>query len=162
MKRLLFLVLIVSACTSPGQNTYDTRELGRSKLVNFGTVIGVRTVQVVDRDSKGAAVGGVVGLVAGRKGSSPGEVVASTLAGAATGAAVGALAQPQDAVEYTVTLETGATLTLAQARNPADRPIAVGDRVMVQLSSGVQRVLPASDLPTSIAKPQGITLTSRN
>jgi outer membrane lipoprotein SlyB len=52
--------------------------------------------------------------------------------------------------------QTGATLTLVQDRTDGDAEIRPGDRVMVQLSGGKQRVLPANALPTQIKRPAGI------
>ena len=153
--------LWLSACEHPGQNLYAQSEVGRSKLVNFGTVIAIREVNVAGKDAQGATLGATVGGVSGTQFGSGGGSVAGALVGVAVGAVAGAAAEhaavQSTATEYTITLTTGATLTVVQAHNQGDHPIAVGDRVIVQMSAGTQRVLPAAQLPEKITAPKGIT-----
>ena len=161
---LLLCGPLLGACEHPGQNLYAQNEVGRSKLVNFGTVIAIREVNIVGKDARGAALGSAVGGIGGSQLGSGSGSVAGALVGVAIGAVAGAAAEnavdQNTATEYTVTLQTGATLTVVQAHNRGDRPITVGDRVIVQMSAGTQRVLPAAQLPDHIAKPKGITLIS--
>jgi outer membrane lipoprotein SlyB len=55
-----------------------------------------------------------------------------------------------------VTLENGVTMTVVQDHNEGERVLKPGDRVMLQVTGGVQRVLPADQLPTEIKRPKGI------
>jgi len=159
---LLFLVILaVAGCQRPGQSAYSAREMGRGALVNFGTVVAVREVAVIGENSgAGAGIGAVTGGIVGSRFGSGGGNVAATLGGALAGAIVGAMAEQaandRTGIEYTVTLETGATMTILQEKNAGDRVLPPGSRVMVQVSSGYQRVLPADSLPTEIQRPQGI------
>jgi outer membrane lipoprotein SlyB len=59
-------------------------------------------------------------------------------------------------LEYTIALESGVTLTVAQGA-PTNEPVMpVGARVIVQNGGGYQRGLPASSLPTEVKRPQGL------
>jgi outer membrane lipoprotein SlyB len=157
-------VLALSACQNAGQNVYKHNEVGKTSLVNFGTVIQTREVQVQGQNTGvGALAGAAGGGIAGNQIGSGAGNAAATLGGVLVGAAIGALAEQamadRKADEYVVTLETGATITVVQDRTEGDRPINAGDRVMVQLQGGTQRVLPANTLPTEIKRPKGIKVT---
>lgn len=62
------------------------------------------------------------------------------------------------ALEYVVVLESGVPMTYVQEIHKEDRVFAVGERVVVQNSGGYQRVLPASNLPTEVKRPQGLKI----
>lgn len=156
--------LLLGGCQRPGQNVYTYNEVGKASLVNFGTVVAVREVDVQGQNTgAGAAVGATGGAIAGYELSQGGGSAAATLGGAVVGGVIGALAEQaaanRKAVEYTVTLETGATVTIVQDHNQGEQPIKPGDRVMVQVTGGTQRVLPANQLPTEIKRPAGIKVT---
>lgn len=53
-------------------------------------------------------------------------------------------------------LESGVTLTVVQDIGKNESAIPQGTRVMVQNTGGYQRVLTATNLPTEIARPEGI------
>lgn len=76
------------------------------------------------------------------------------------GGIVGALAEQaaanRKALEYTVTLETGATVTVVQDHDEGERVLQPGERVMLQVTGGTQRVLAADNLPTELKRPTGI------
>lgn len=155
------LSLFILGCSHPGQNTYSYSEVGKSSLVNFGTVISVREVAVQGQNTgAGAMVGGAGGGIAGSQIGHGGGSAAAALGGVVVGAVIGAVAEQalanRKATEYIVTLETGATLTVVQDHNEGEQAINPGDRVIVQMSGGTQRVLPASQLPTTIKRPQGL------
>ena len=76
--------------------------------------------------------------------------------GATAGSALEQAIRNRGGVEYTVTLENGKTLTVAQNVSEKDVIHRKGDRVMVQIDGQYQRVLPANQLPTEIDKPKGI------
>jgi len=158
---LLITAGVLTACQNPSQNAYRYNEVGKSSAVSFGTVIAVRTIDIIGRNTgAGALVGGAAGAGAGSAigaGSGNGWAIG---AGLVAGAVVGALAEQaisdRKGLEYTVILESGVTLTLAQENPPNERPLEVGERVIVQNTGGYQRVLPASQLPTEVKRPQGI------
>jgi outer membrane lipoprotein SlyB len=161
---LMLTCLLLAGCQRPGQNVYSAREVGRTSLVNFGTVVAVRDVNVQGESSglggaAGAAAGGIGGSQIGRGGGNAAATLGGVVAGALIGALVEQAAANRTATEYVVTMQTGVTLTLVQDRNEGEAPINVGDRVMVQLSGGKQRVLPAAALPTEIKRPEGIKVT---
>jgi outer membrane lipoprotein SlyB len=81
-------------------------------------------------------------------------VLIGGLAGAATEQAIA----DRRGLEYTVTLQSGTTLTIAQERNAGERVLQPGERVMVQMSGAHQRVLPADQLPAEIKRPVGVTV----
>lgn len=153
--------LALVGCQHPGQNVYSYREVGRANLVNFGTVLAVRDVAIEGQNTGGGAlVGATGGGIAGSQFGRSGGNAAATLAGVAIGLVAGALIEQAAAnrtgLEYTVTLETGVTMTIVQEKNDGDRVLQPGERVMVQLSSGTQRVLPTDNIPTEIKRPQGV------
>ena len=62
----------------------------------------------------------------------------------------------REGFEYTVILENGVVLTTVQEIPENGQPIPVNTRVIVQMTGGYQRVLPAEDLPTEVTQPKGI------
>jgi outer membrane lipoprotein SlyB len=148
------------------QDTYEEGDVGKAVSVTYGTVLAVRDIQISGKaTAAGAAAGGVAGAAAGTAypGSGTGNTIA-TIGGAVAGAILGsALEQSirdRPGKEYTIALETGTTMTVAQEVGEGDVPIAVGERVIVQARDGYQRVLPATNLPTTIQKPQGLKMTN--
>ncbi len=166
MKRLAVFIgvaciLAAAGCQRPGQNVYSHSEVGKASQVIFGTLLAVREVEVQGQNTglgalAGAAGGGIAGNQIGRGGGS----AAATLVGVVIGGIVGALAEQavanRKALEYTVTLETGATITVVQDHDEGERVLQPGERVMLQVTGGTQRVLPADNLPTELKRPTGI------
>lgn len=159
---LVTLLLLLSSCNFSTQTRYNYSEVGKIQVVNYGTVIGVRDIDIVsDTSSGGGLLGGVGGGIGGLSvGSGSGLIVAGA-AGAIGGVLVGsALEQAirnRGGVEYTVILRNGKTLTVAQNISEKDVILKKGDRVIVQINGEYQRVLPANNLPTEIEQPKGIT-----
>ena len=163
---LSFTFLLPGCARTPSQSVYSHAEVGKAVAVSFGTVISHRSVDIVGLNTgTGAAVGGAtgagLGTLAGSAGS--GGQIAAIAGGALVGAIAGAMAEQsisdRSGIEYTVVLESGVTLTVAQEIGKADTPIPNGARVIVQNSGGYQRVLPAASLPTEMVRPSGIKLT---
>ena len=157
-------VLVATGCQRPGQNVYSYSEVGKASEVIFGTVLAVREVDVEGQNTgTGALVGAAAGGIAGNQIGHGGGSAAATLAGVVIGGIIGALAEQaatnRKALEYTVTLQTGATITVVQDHNEGERVLQPGERVMLQVVGGTQRVLPATDLPKEIKRPAGITVT---
>lgn len=163
LKRVLFIgsALFLVGCQNPSQNAYRYNEVGKSSAVTFGTVLAVREIDIIGKNTgTGALIGGAAGAgagsYAGRGSGNNWAIGAGLIAGAVAGAVAEQAMADRKGVEYTIVLESGVTLTIAQEM-PKDEPIhAIGARVMVQNTGGYQRVLPASNLPTEVKRPQGI------
>jgi outer membrane lipoprotein SlyB len=159
----VLLLLCLVACNYSTQTRYNYAEVGQAQVVEFGTVIAVRDIDVVAENGvAGGLAGGAGGAAVGvSTGAGFGQVtggVAGAVVGAALGAAIEQAARNHAGIEYTVTLRNGKTVTLAQNISDKDVVHKVGDRVMVQANGPYQRVLPAGDLPTEINRPKGITV----
>ena len=158
------IAALLSGCVASGQNRYNYDEVGRSTVVQFGTVVAVREIDITGKNTgAGAVVGGAAGGIAGYQLGRGSGNAAATLAGVVVGAVAGAVAEQaladRTGLEYTVVLENGKTITIAQEKQKEDRIFAPGERVMVQAGGTYQRVLPADHLPTEIARPKGIKVT---
>lgn len=167
MRSLLKRVLVVGGafvligCQHPSQNTYSYSEIGKSSAVSFGTVVAVREIDIIGKNTGtgaliGAAAGAGAGSYAGHGSGNSWAVGAGLLAGAVAGAMAEQAMADRKGVEYTIVLESGITMTVAQEAPKTEPVYPVGSRVIVQNSGGYQRVLPASNLPTEIKRPQGI------
>lgn len=162
-------VVLLSACEQKGQNQYDAAEVGKAQRAEFGTVIATREVTIKGENTNigsyaGAAAGGVGGY---QFGNGNGQV-ATTIAGAVVGAIAGHVLEEAIAerkgIEYTITKESGDTVTIVQDYIKDERLFNKGERVLVQTSSkegGFQRVLPADHLPGAIDRPQGVDIIER-
>jgi outer membrane lipoprotein SlyB len=156
---ILALLIPVYGCNFATQSRYGYSEVGRIQVVNFGTVIWVRDIDIIaDSSIAGGLAGGVGGAVAGAQIGGGAGAVGGAVAGALVGSALEQAIRNRGGVEYTVTLENGKTLTVAQNVSEKDTILRYGDRVMVQINGTYQRVLPANQLPTEIERPKGIRL----
>lgn len=157
----LALALVLGGCQRPGQNVYNYNEVGRSSLINFATILAVREVSIRGKNTGlgagvGAAAGGIAGSGMGRGSGRVGAVLAGAVVGGVIGALAEQAAADRMALEYTLILESGVTMTVVQDRNQGERVFKPGDRVMLQVSGGTQRVLPADHIPSRIKRPVGI------
>lgn len=165
MKLKLFTVFAVlaflNACEFAAQSRYKYSEVGQIQNAEFGTVIGVRDIDIIaETSSSGGIIGGVAGGVVGAgMGGGSGSLV-TLVAGAVVGAqAFSALEQAvrnRGGIEYIVVLRNGKTITVAQNVAPKDVIHNVNDRVLVQINGEYHRVLAANKLPTEIERPKGI------
>ena len=158
---LLGAMLVLAGCATQGQSRYSHQDVGRATVVEFGTVVASRPVDIKGQNT---GAGGLVGATAGglalsNVGQGTGNL-AAVLGGALVGGVLGAVAEQavsdRVGIEYTITLANGKTITMAQEQAQEDRVFAPGERVMVQTSGTYQRVLAADHLPNQIARPQGI------
>ena len=164
MKKLFFLIFIpflLIGCDYATQTRYGYSEVGQVQVVQFGTVVAVRDIDIMGESSVGGAIaGGAAGAAAGGNvGGGTGTavaVVAGAVIGATAGAALERAIRKRGGVEYTVVLENGKTITVAQNVSEKDVIHKNNDRVMVQINGQYQRVLPANSLPEEIKKPKGI------
>lgn len=155
------VLLMLAGCTFSTQSRYNYSEVGQIQVVEFGSVIAVRDIEIVGENSgAGGLLGGAGGAAAGAySGKGFGSVaggVAGAVAGGVVGSALEQAVRNRGGVEYTVVLRNGKALTVAQNVTPQDTVFKVGDRVMVQINGQYQRVLPAQNLPTQIEKPKGV------
>lgn len=157
----LVVALMITGCARQSQNTYRYDEVGRTSAVTFGTVVAVRPVDIIGQNTGlgaglGATAGAGVGSQIGQGTGNAWAILGGVIIGAVAGAAAEQAISDRTGVEYTVTLESGVTLTVVQETPEGERILGVGERVIVQNSGGYQRVLPAAHLPTEIHRPQGI------
>tara|TARA_Y100000294_G_scaffold110108_1_gene102113 strand:- start:610 stop:1125 length:516 start_codon:yes stop_codon:yes gene_type:complete len=158
----LISVLLLIGCDFSTQTRYKYSEVGQIQVVNFGTVVALRDIDIIAETTlAGGILGAGGGAVGGAEiGSGTGSIAAAGIGivvGALVGSALEQAIRNRGGVEYTVVLENGKTLTVSQNVSPQDTIHHVGDRVMVQINGNYQRVLPANALPTKIKKPKGIT-----
>lgn len=162
MKRLtIVLLLMLSACAHAGQNRYNWQDVGQAAVVEFGTVISLRPVEITGQNTGvGAVAGAGGGAIAGSMIGSGNGSLAGMLAGAVVAGVAGHMAEQAIAdhqgIEYVITLESGKTVTIVQNYVEGDPSIKAGQRVMIQTSGIYQRVLPADNLPTEIKRPKKI------
>jgi outer membrane lipoprotein SlyB len=155
------LSLQLVGCAHDSRNTYSAKDVGKQTTVTFGTIVAVRDIDITGENTgAGALLGGATGAGVGNlMGKGKGNAW-TTGAGLVAGLAAGAVAEQaisdRKGLEYTVTLESGTTITVVQESPKEERVLAVGERVMVQNNGSYQRVLPANDLPTEIKRPKSI------
>ena len=167
MKKVFLLLLIpilLIGCDYATQTRYGYSEVGQVQVVQFGTVIAIRDIEIMGESSVGGAIaGGAAGAAAGGNiGGGTGTavaVVAGAVVGATAGAALERAIRKRGGVEYTVVLENGKRITVAQ--NVSEKGVIHknNDRVLVQINGQYQRVLPANSLPEEMKKPKGIQFT---
>lgn len=160
---MVAVIALASGCVTQGQNRYSYRDVGQTALVEFGTVVASRQVEIQGKNTgTGALVGGAVGAGAGSYiGSGSGSawgVGAGLLAGALAGAIAEQSMADRFGIEYVITLANGKTVTLVQEQAQGDRVFNPGDAVMVQSSGTYQRVLAADHLPSEIKRPKQIKI----
>ncbi|WP_353118911.1 glycine zipper 2TM domain-containing protein [Nitratidesulfovibrio sp.] len=131
---LLIVGLALSGCAQTyGGGTYKGGQTRMSHTVQYGTVEQISDAVIEDNASGlgalgGAVVGGVLGnMIGGGKGR-----VLTTLGGAVAGGAAGYAGEKamstKKAIEITVRLENGQTMSVVQE---PDETFVVGDRVRI-------------------------------
>ncbi|MBQ7524552.1 MAG: glycine zipper 2TM domain-containing protein [Alphaproteobacteria bacterium] len=150
LKRSVALSLCAAALLLAGcggdfsGSRYDEASVGEVSRTDEGTVISLRRVELKpDHSMAGTLLGGAGGALAGSLfGGGNGKILTTTagaIAGGVAGNAIGSRAQ--DGIEYTVQLNNGSVVVIAQGTDPA---ISVGQRVRVVYSNkGRSRVVPA-------------------
>jgi outer membrane lipoprotein SlyB len=164
MKKIITLVTaacLLSACQQPGMNRYGYQDVGHAAVVEFGTVIASRAVEITGQNSgvgatAGALGGGIAGSTIGHGAGSLGAMLAGALIAGVAGNMAEQAISDHYGVEYTITTKHGQTVTIVQNVVEGEPHIHVGDRVMIQQSGMYMRVLPASDMPTKIKRPKDI------
>ncbi|MDR0640519.1 MAG: glycine zipper 2TM domain-containing protein [Holosporales bacterium] len=139
------LSLLCAGCSNDySGDRYSSSNVGEVARSDHGVIVSMRRIKIDSDEGLGSgavlgAVGG--GLVGSMFGKGNGKLL-TTAAGAAAGGVAGHAIQnrSQDGFEYTVKLDTGAVITLAQGVNP---PLSVGQNVFVVNSNrGRSRIVP--------------------
>lgn len=157
---LIATSFLLTACATPSQNVYDFKEAGQATIVQFGTVLKVRNIEIKGENTGvGALAGGVAGAGAGSAiGSGDGQAFAM-IGGALVGAVAGGLAeqaiQDQRGIEYTIVTENKKIITIPQYIKKDEPVYKKGSTVMVQTSGSYQRVLDGGDMPETVKRPKG-------
>ena len=142
---ILSSLFLLTACEKPGQSAYKASEVGVSRAVEFGTVIGVREVKIIgnkhDKDSDipggaGLLGGGAVGAgAASYAGGGTGQIW-SAVGGAVVGAVAGDYIEQKlrdsSGYEYVLTMQDGDTKTITLEKVDGDEVFKSGDKVMLQ------------------------------
>ena len=157
----LSIFVITSCAPRSSQNRYNYTEVGHSVSVQFGTVVASRTIDIAGQNTGtggmlGAGAGMGLGSMLGGGTGSLWAMGAGALIGAVAGSAAEQGMSNRKGMEYTVTLETGETITIVQEKRDGDVLIQPGSRCMVQRTGEYQRVLPADHLPDTIKRPKNI------
>lgn len=160
---VLALAGMLAGCSTQGQSRYAERDIGRSSVVEFGTVIQARKVDIQGETTglggmAGAAAGGIALSGVGQGSGNAAAILGGVLVGALLGSMAEQSMSDRVGIEYIVTLANGTTVTIVQDQPPEDRVFQAGNRVMVQTSGSYRRVLPADHLPTQVNRPAGITV----
>ena len=141
---VMAIAVLLAGCTSDySGNKYEGATVGEVQRTEKGQVISLRKVELKPENSMtgtalGAVGGGLVGSAFGGGNAKLLTAAAGAVAGGIAGNAIAS--RTQDGVEYTVKLDSGAVIAIAQAPTP---PISVGQRVHVIYSQkGRSRVVP--------------------
>lgn len=164
MKKSLACLLsltMLTGCNHPSQNRYGYQDVGQATVVEFGTVISERPVDITGQNTGiGATTGALGGAIGGSYIGNGGGSLAGMLAGAVIAGVAGHMAEQaisdHTGIEYVITTTKGVTLTIVQNYVAGDPSIKPGQRVMIQTSGMYQRVLPADKLPEKIKRPKRI------
>ncbi|MDR3031257.1 MAG: glycine zipper 2TM domain-containing protein [Holosporales bacterium] len=139
-------VIIVGCSNDFSGDKYTSANAGETQKTVRGTVLSLRKVEInpdgVGSLGAGALLGGVGGGLLGSAFGKGGGKILTTAAGAISGAVAGNAIQnrAQEGIEYTVKLESGEVITLAQGLTPM---ISVGQQVFVVNSEkGRSRIVP--------------------
>ncbi len=125
-------------------NEYSVSEVGKISQVRLGRVLSVRPIEINSSDPSkpgfGTLIGGLAGAGLGSTiGQGKGQMIGSVLGGL-TGATAGHFAQQgltkTSGFEYSVQLESGNTIVIAQA---GEHPIRPGTNVQVIDGTGSAR-----------------------
>ena len=142
---LCCLVMILGGCASQTGGAYTSSQTRQASVVYMGTITHLNPAYIDNNPTGagalgGAVVGGVVGSAVGSPTWSRAGRMLTTLGGAVIGAIAGTGVEKtlnsKDALEITVNLDDGQTLSVVQELGSEERSFAVGDRVRVLRGSG--------------------------
>ena len=136
--------VVLSGCGSDfSGNRYDQAQVGEVSQTTNGVVTSLRRVELKpDTSIAGTALGAAGGALLGSMIGGGKQKLLTGAAGAVAGGVAGnAIAsRAEDGIEYTVKLDNGSVVTIAQGTSPA---ISVGQKVyIVHSQKGRSRVVP--------------------
>ena len=132
----LALLMLLASCASQTGGSFTSSQARTAQTVTMGTITQLDAAYIDNNVSGLGTLGGaVVGGVAGSTmGGGRGRVL-TTLGGAVLGGLLGTgiekAVNSKDAVDVTVQLDNGQTLSIVQELGAEERTFAVGDRVRV-------------------------------
>jgi len=138
MKKILMACAITSALmfTGCGGSGFSTDDAGSLTTINYGTVVGVRNVELsggVGATLAGAAIGGLAGAAFGQGLGKDLAIAGGALAGGAIGNKVGS----SGGQELNIKLDNGQMIqTVYKVTDSSPYMFRDGDRVMVQVKNG--------------------------
>jgi outer membrane lipoprotein SlyB len=143
---LVFCCAMLVGCSGDefSGNRYTAANVGEAARTDAGTIISLRKVEIkpdgsVAGTALGAVGGGIVGSMFGGGHAKYATAAAGAVAGGVAGHAL--TSRPTEGVEYTVKLETGSLVTIAQGPTPA---LSVGQKVyIVNSEKGKSRIVAA-------------------
>ena len=117
-----------AGCYQNSQSRYSYQEVGQSTVVEFGTVVAMRQVDITGQNTGvgalgGAAAGGIGGSTIGRGAGNAGAILGGVLIGAAVGALAEQALADRTGLEYTITLSNGKTITIVQEHKKDERTL---------------------------------------
>lgn len=176
IKKITFLasvvtLLVLSACTQkPGQDVYRAGEVGKSRAVEFGTVLNVRDVMIAaDNHGGGALLGAGAGAggasYIGNRSGSTWAAAGGAIIGGLIGNAIQEEVGKSEGYEYTLEMLNGDVKTIVQEKIEGDKVFKAGDKVMLQYCDAgnehvkrcadgkdFQRLLPVQKFPSKAKK----------
>ncbi|MFM2480813.1 hypothetical protein [Celerinatantimonas sp. YJH-8] len=140
-------VIVMTGCVPSSETgtNYSRTEARQVQNVQIGTIIEKSAATIEGTKSGvGGVAGGVVGGIAGSTaGGGKGSALMSAV-GAIAGLAIGAVSEEkltqQTAHEYTITLNSGKTISVVQA-DDSKAPLAVGDKVRLLSQGSTYRIV---------------------
>lgn len=164
MRLLMIVVLCAFTLGCANRSLKDVKEADASQAykVKFGTILDQRKVNIRSSQQPAFAAGVLAGSVAGAvAGGNSGVWLASAAAGGLSAMGLHHLMETENGTEYTIGFSDGTTQLIDQIQGPDDPVLPNGASVMVQFGAGVNRVLPASHLPETVAAPKQVRVKGR-
>lgn len=150
MKKLLVSAAVISltlgltACQeSQSQNVYSASEAGKQTDIEYGVIKAIKHVKVQDQNSGigaigGAAAGGVAGSTLGGGKGSILTAIGGALVGGLAGNAVENQIGNKVGIQYIIKKDNGKTVSIVQNIGKDDKPLHVGQHVMIQTTGEYQ------------------------
>ncbi len=145
MKKLtaiLSALVLLSACAAKqGQSVYKEGELGVSRALEYGTIVGVREVQVEPKNTGigtlgGAAAGAGAGSYVGGGSGNAWATAGAAVAGAVIGTVVEREINSTTGYKYTIRMQSGETKSIVERADEANEVFAKGQKVSLEYCDG--------------------------
>ncbi len=139
-------LFIVGCANNYSGDSYEGRSVGEVSRTDSGTIVSIRKVKINPEGEipgMGALLGGAAGAAAGSLfGKGHGKLLGAGIGAVAGGVAGHAIQnRPQDGYEYTIRLDSGATVSVVQGTSPK---LCVGQKVnIINSNRGRSKVVPA-------------------